>query len=122
MKVEMMSHGSALLYPTRPTDNMQGTDLDLAALIANLVLSKNGMEDFLATQDRVKYWKDYFIFQYHNVADPTLAYGGGATLVVRKSDFLGGMVYCSFNWLEEDIDQVYASISEAFIAFDAINS
>ncbi|WP_371226100.1 hypothetical protein [Roseovarius sp. 2305UL8-3] len=114
-----MAQEAELLHATLPTEDSESTELDRAASVANRVLSENGMVDYKTTKDHASYWKNYFIFEYFLIKDPRVRPGGGATLVVRSNDMLGGMVYCSSDMLEEDIDVLLANIPKAFSAFDA---
>ena len=115
----MASQDIELLHPTFFDSEAGITMLDRATSLAKRILRENGMSDFSTTQDHASYWKGYIIFEYFNIEEPDAKYGGGATLVVRKKDLVGGMVYCSFDWLEQDIDLVLANIPKAFSAFDS---
>lgn len=77
------------------------------------------MGDISTSQDHATYWRGYIVFEYFSKKEPSVGYGGGATLVGREKDLLAGMVYCSFDWLEEDLDLLQSSIPKAFSAFDA---
>lgn len=114
-----MLNNQELLYPTYPKESDGNDAIAKAANVANRVLHENGMEDFATSLENVSEWDGYLLFSYHNIEDPKLAYGGGARLVVRKSDHLGGMVYSSFDWLEENPHALLANIPIAFSKFDA---
>lgn len=115
----MASQDVSLLHPTFFSSDTGGTELQRATAVANRVLHENNMSDVCTTQDHASYWRGYIIFEYFNIEKPSVKYGGGATLVVRRKDLVGGMVYCSFDWLEQDIDLARANIPIAFSAFDA---
>lgn len=109
-----MSSIPELLHATLAAGNMQAAKLDSATQVANRVLCKHGMSDYETAKDHATYWKEYIVFRYYYIANPSLATGGGAILAVRTSDMLGGMVYCSHDWLEQDIDVIYENIPIAF--------
>jgi len=108
-----------LLHPTLFDNDPGETALERATAIANRLLRENGMSDVSTSSDHATYWKGYILFGYFKKDEPSVRYGGGATLVVREKDLLCGMVYCSFDWLEQDIDVLLANIPKAFFAFDA---
>lgn len=112
-----MSYGE-LHYPTRPESNGPIADLESAVELAGRVLCENGMTDFSVTDNGVSDWNGFYLFRYHNTANPDEVYGGGASLVVRRKDGLGGMVHVPPDWMEEDLDKFYLPIATAFAKFD----
>lgn len=114
----MASRDAELLHPTFFDADTGRTELDRATAVANRVLRENGLSDFGTNQSHASDWKGYIIFRYYDIEELSMAYGGGATLVVRKKDLLGGMVYCSVDWLKQDVDLLLTNIPRAFSAFD----
>jgi hypothetical protein len=109
-----------LFCPTTPGVHGPAVDRKSAVEIARRVLSENGMADFSVSGDKVSEWNRFYLFPYHNTAQPGLANGGGASLVVRKKDGLGGMVHVPPDWMETDLDKALSHIATAFAKFDEV--
>ncbi|MEM8837628.1 MAG: hypothetical protein AAGE89_06010 [Pseudomonadota bacterium] len=64
-------------------------------------------------------WRGYYICPYKHKEIPHLFFGGGADLVVRASDGLGGMVHGrGDDWMGVDEDILLARYDDAFTEFD----
>lgn len=107
-----------LLFPTRPSCEGPTDGLERAMMVANQVLHNNKMTDFAASETGVTLWNGFYIFGYDYIGQPEIKTGGGASLVVRVRDFLGGMVHVPPDWLEQDLDKIFAPVARAFSDFD----
>jgi hypothetical protein len=107
-----------LFFPTKAADHDSIDSLAKATMVANRVLQDNGMADFATHESRVTLWNGIYLFGYDNLHRPELKTGGGASLVVRASDFLGGMVHVPPDWLEQDRDKLLAPVLQAFTNHD----
>ena len=117
-----MSNKPKLIGPTKPQGDDWRPSREAAAAVAAQVLITNRLPDFNVVAGSGSEWRGYYLFSYELTADPNLRYGGGASLVVRKQDGLGGMVYLIPDFLEEDIDVICAPIPPAYAEYDAAHS
>ena len=113
-----MSSYEVLLHPTYPTDGQSTFTKQDAVSLGSLLLKKNGMSDMEAYEEDTTETSSYFLCSYRNILEPSLAHGGGAVLVVRKQDFLCGMVHCRSNWLKPDEFDMIAQIGNAYEKYD----
>ncbi|MEP4196039.1 MAG: hypothetical protein ABJL99_10435 [Aliishimia sp.] len=107
-----------LHHPNRQVIPAPVEDAERAITIAQRVLCENGIAEFSVSGESITDWNGFYILGYRNTAQPDLAYGGNAILVVRQNDGLGGMVQSSPDWIEQDIDKLHAPIVTAFAKFD----
>ncbi|WP_120500954.1 hypothetical protein [Roseovarius sp. EL26] len=107
-----------LLFPTYLATGKHPVNLEEAVDLANRVLRENNSQDFEAYIEGARLWRDYYLCSYRNIEQPNEVYGGGATLVVRKSDGLSGMIFVMADWLELDENIQLAPIEQAYEKFD----
>ena len=105
-----------LLHPTYLGPPARCLTPHAAIEIANHLLNGNGMSDLAAYVEYSFEAHEFFRCGCAEKKDKRILYGGGAMLIVRKSDGLAGMAYFHMDFMKPDYPGCDLAIADAFEA------